>query len=563
MAHTNDSTGSRSREPLQSSFEQLQQYLDERYGEITREIEMISQSIRERSISWSNKNEKGGRKTKVAKPIGDSRAHHETGHSPLRADSSRTESASPRLLSGATDSRWEWDRTPQVSAAGQLELVERPENARPRCPDGVKKELDYEGVPVLPGQVDQFITIPDTVEGFRRYKVTLEPPERTSTRREFITEPVPAKEVQRKEKYDERAVKQKGTTGENEPSTHERETATDSGLLYKVVEKPSEKNQRSSQTNLSVDIEVKSPRDGDADQTQKVQEEKINATTTKEKPKNRPVIKPDRYDGKTSWPSYLKHFELCADLNGWSNVDKFQFLAVLLSGSAQQVLSTMPKEATGDYTKLVGALKARFDPKEKQELYRAQLRNRRQAPSENLVEMAEEIRRLVDKVYADLPAESRDRMGRDHFLDALAEGDIRIRVIQMRTSTLDGAVAAAVELETLQKAEKERRCGDLKKVNVRQISTGGTAEGNPIPEQAGLQMQMTKMTEQLGKLQNQINRQRPGGNRGPNDRGPRCYQCKEHGHIKPNCPLLRKKEDSQPATSHVTQPQRNNKPENC
>lgn len=548
MASTSNSIGSEFREPSQPSLTHFQQYLEGRYEEITQEIEAISRSIRERSIQVSRMKE--GTKTKVAKPVGGP----EVDHSPLQADDSRTESGSARLPSEVDFPRWEVGKIPKVSTVGRGNWAGRLEKTYPQSPTEEKREIGLEGAASEP--VDQFITIPDSVEGMRRYKIILEPPERTSTRRESILEAIAA--VQSSDNNDGVAIKKNGKPSETKPSSQNGESTSDKGLTNRVPGTSDEKNQ-GSQTNLIAGLDAKSSPDAKVDKTQKEPVEKISATTRTKKSKERPVIKPDRYDGKTSWASYLKHFELCSEVNDWSDGDRFQFLAVLLSGPAQQVLNTMPKDATGDYKQLVKALQARFDPKEKQELYRAQLRNRRQAPLENLVEMAEDIRLLVDKVYVDLPAESRDRMGRDHFLDALAEGDIRIRVIQMRTSTLDGAVAAAVELETLRKAEKERQSRDLKKANVRQIST--TAEGN-LPEQAGLQMQLSKLTEQLGELQKQVSRQRPGRNRGPNDRGPQCYQCKEYGHIKPNCPL-RKKEDSRPAPSAVSQPQRNDKPENC
>ena len=92
---------------------------------------------------------------------------------------------------------------------------------------------------------------------------------------------------------------------------------------------------------------------------------------------------------------------MCAKINGWDNNAKLQHLA-------KQVLESLPKEATGDFDKVVKTLKIRFDPTGRKELNRAQLRNRRQKTSESLVDMAEDIRRLVKEIDADLPANSRD-----------------------------------------------------------------------------------------------------------------------------------------------------------
>ena len=66
--------------------------------------------------------------------------------------------------------------------------------------------------------------------------------------------------------------------------------------------------------------------------------------------KQRPLIKPDRYDGKGPWESYIKHFELCAGIHCWNDESKCQYL-VVITGSAQQVLEGVQKE-TRDYKKL-------------------------------------------------------------------------------------------------------------------------------------------------------------------------------------------------------------------
>ena len=275
-----------------------------------------------------------------------------------------------------------------------------------------------------------------------------------------------------------------------------------------------------------------------------VQTERQRAVCIKE----RPVIKPDRYDGKSQWTSYITHFEMCARINGWDNNAKLQYLAVLLTGTAQQVLGSLPKEATGDFDKLVKALEARFDPTGRKELHRAQLRNRRQKTSESLVEMAEDIRRLVDKVYADLPADSRDMMGKDHFVDALNDSEIRTRVIQMRTSTLDEAVAVAVELEALQRVEKERRLTDLKRV--RNVPVSPAVENVPAASnerRPEVERQLKEMAEQLEKMKKQMRTRETGwrNSKQGNTKGPKCYACQKYGHMKRECPTLSSTEASQ------------------
>ena len=43
---------------------------------------------------------------------------------------------------------------------------------------------------------------------------------------------------------------------------------------------------------------------------------------------------PDLYDGTGNWGDYLTHFNVVAELNGWTQRERQQFLAVSLRGEA-------------------------------------------------------------------------------------------------------------------------------------------------------------------------------------------------------------------------------------
>jgi hypothetical protein len=47
------------------------------------------------------------------------------------------------------------------------------------------------------------------------------------------------------------------------------------------------------------------------------------------------IVKPDKFDGSTSWVNFKSHFEICAELNGWTLTEKGMYLAVALRGQAQ------------------------------------------------------------------------------------------------------------------------------------------------------------------------------------------------------------------------------------
>ncbi|CAH3147049.1 unnamed protein product [Pocillopora meandrina] len=56
---------------------------------------------------------------------------------------------------------------------------------------------------------------------------------------------------------------------------------------------------------------------------------------------NKPVKNPADYDGSQSLRDYLRHFERCSVVNGWSKDEAAVFLAASLCGEAQKVLNGM------------------------------------------------------------------------------------------------------------------------------------------------------------------------------------------------------------------------------
>ena len=88
-------------------------------------------------------------------------------------------------------------------------------------------------------------------------------------------------------------------------------------------------------------------------------------------------IKPATYDGTGHWADYKAHFDACAEINGWTDREKGLYLAVSLRGQAQGVFGNLATKS-GSYKELSNALQERFAPPNQTELYRVQLKERRQ-----------------------------------------------------------------------------------------------------------------------------------------------------------------------------------------
>ena len=171
-------------------------------------------------------------------------------------------------------------------------------------------------------------------------------------------------------------------------------------------------------------------------------------------------VKAATYDGITSWINYRAHFEACADINGWTIMEKGQYLAVSLRGQAQGVFGNLSSNSR-DYDTLVKALEERFAPPNQTELYRVQLRERRQKASETLSELGQEIRRLTNLAYPSAPADIKETLAKEQFIDSLVNVDMRLRIKQARPTDLNDAVRHGVELEAFNRAERSKLEGQI------------------------------------------------------------------------------------------------------
>ena len=263
----------------------------------------------------------------------------------------------------------------------------------------------------------------------------------------------------------------------------------------------------------------------------------------------KPVITPDHFDGTKSWRDYRVHFEVCAEVNNWTEVQKASFLSVSLRGRAQQVLTDLGVNKRRNYTELLAALESRFHPANQTLYYRVQLKSKTKADNESLPELAQAIRRLATQAYPDASYDLLETLTLDHFVDALVDTDMRYRVYQAKATTLDAAVCAALEWEAFQKAEKHRLAPRKFSRMVSVKEEPGSLR--PNPQVADLQRQIEELTQSVATLQRHYNeapssgqrRRFPPNNRiGFNQRTPDqgntvvCWGCGQQGHYRSRCP---------------------------
>ena len=145
---------------------------------------------------------------------------------------------------------------------------------------------------------------------------------------------------------------------------------------------------------------------------------------------------------------YKGHFEACASVNVWNEETKGMLFALSLRGQAQSVLGDLTTDRGQHYQTLVRSLQGRFSLPNQTDLYRVQLRERRQGPFDSISELGQAISRLTYMAYSSAPGEVHGTLAKDQFIDALIDSDVRIQIKQSRPANLNEVICLAEELET-------------------------------------------------------------------------------------------------------------------
>jgi len=135
-------------------------------------------------------------------------------------------------------------------------------------------------------------------------------------------------------------------------------------------------------------------------------------------------------------------------------MDKLHYLRWALTGPAAQMLWGTEEMS---YRQLIVRLRSRFGSQEMEEKYQAELQCRRRNAGESLRELAQDIRRLMILAYSDDRSPMSERLAKEHFIAAIDEPGLELKVREKEPQTLDAALKYAQRLEIYKNAVRQRR----------------------------------------------------------------------------------------------------------
>ena len=252
-------------------------------------------------------------------------------------------------------------------------------------------------------------------------------------------------------------------------------------------------------------------------------------------------------EGSQSWSDWLDHFDSVAVVNGWSADDKKKWVRARLTGRAATAMRRLPDDDRETFAKLTAALKKRFEPECRKEVYVAEFHARRRKRTVDWASFAEDLKTLVEKAYPTLQAEAQELLALNHFLSQISDPQLSFGVRQRAPATMDAAVAATLELETyLRPQQAHYTVAPVMRDNPETDDSADVIAGVARKEDP-----LQKVLERLDKLESQLrsngdqstSQQRSDSSGGPRNNRQRrgqskimCWTCKEEGHMSRNCP---------------------------
>ena len=234
----------------------------------------------------------------------------------------------------------------------------------------------------------------------------------------------------------------------------------------------------------------------------------------------------------------MDHFDSVADVNEWDGAAKKKWIRARLTGRAATAFKRLPEADRATFDKIVAALKKRFEPECRKELFMAEFQGRKKRRTEDWAAYGEDLKMLVEKAYPALQAEAQELLALNHFLAQIDNPQVAFGVRQKAPSTIDAAVAATMELEMyLHPTSIGREEHVIAAAGRMRSSEGGARDMDMVLER--LERLEARLTATQGVVFGENTDLSSRQRRRSNQKGLTCWVCREEGHFSRDCPSRR------------------------
>jgi len=158
-------------------------------------------------------------------------------------------------------------------------------------------------------------------------------------------------------------------------------------------------------------------------------------------------MKPPKFDGQSSFETFIAQFSNCAEHHKWNKTQKLAFLCNSLDKEAANILWDYGKDVTDSLPGLMNILETRFGGKAVADEHGIEVQNRRRSKNELLQSLHSDIWRLAALAFPNVPAQMREEITCDHFLGALGDPDFALKIRERHPADLDSALRIALQVE--------------------------------------------------------------------------------------------------------------------
>ena len=214
-----------------------------------------------------------------------------------------------------------------------------------------------------------------------------------------------------------------------------------------------------------------------------------------------------------------------------------------LTGKAHNIWRRLNNEVKAEYSTDIAALRKRFEPDSRYEVYMAEFHTRKRNPGERWEELVDNIRLLADKTFPDLDEKAREQLSLDRYLTLLDKPDVVLGVRQRLPKSVDEALSCTLEIESYMRTFTNHSHHPV--TSVSENTTADTEAVGAVEAKQHVILEMLRMlTTRLDQLERRVAleeqpRGRPEKAERNSDRSPDgpivCRKCKQEGHFARGC----------------------------